>query len=104
LPYKLIENAEFAQRTIPAMIQTATRLAEIQAAILRQSALDEMNHLLDYEVERLQMLRLVNDHIRPQEIELAQAQQQELATSLQQSRLRLDAFRLIWNGPHEALE
>jgi hypothetical protein len=69
-----------------------------------QSALHTMNHLLGYDVERQQMLRLVNDHIRPQEIELAQAQQQELAAALQQSRLRLDALRLIWNGPPEALK
>jgi len=54
----------------------ATRFAETQAATLRRSALSEMNHLLNHEVERLQMLRLVNDHIRPQEIKMAQAQQQ----------------------------
>jgi ATP-dependent helicase HepA len=104
LPYKLIDNAEFSQRSIPAMIQAATRFAETQAATLRRSALSEMNHLLNHEVERLQMLRLVNDHIRPQEIKMAQAQQQELGTALQQSRLRLDALRLIWKGPPEALK
>jgi hypothetical protein len=49
-------------------------------------------------------LRLVNYHIRPQEIKMAQAQQQELAAALQQSRLRLDALRLIWKGPPEALK
>ena len=103
LPYKLIDNAEIAQRTIPAMVQAATRFAEIQAATLRQSALKEMNHLLNHELERLQMLLFVNDHIRPQEIQMAQAQQQELTTALQQSRLRLDALRLIWKGPPEAL-
>jgi ATP-dependent helicase HepA len=63
-----------------------------------------MNHLLGHEVLRLQMLQQVNDHIRPQEIELAQAQQSELATALQQSRLRLDSLRLIWKGPAEALK
>jgi len=88
----------------PAMIEAATRFAEAQAATLRQSAWNEMNHLLSHEVERLQMLRLVNDHIRPQEIKMAQAQQRELATALQQSRLRLDALRLIWKGPPEALK
>jgi len=103
LPYKLIDNAGITQHTIPAMVQAATSFAETQAATLRQSALKEMNHLLNHEVERLQMLRLVNDHIRPQEIQMAQAQQQELTTALQQSRLRLDALRLIWKGPPEAL-
>ena len=103
-PYKLIENAEIIRETIPAKFEAATRLAETRAATFRQSALEEMNQLLDYEVERLQMLQLVNDNIRPQEIDLARVQRQELATTLQQSRLRLDAFPLIWKGPREALE
>ena len=104
LPYKLIDNADIAQRTLPAMFEAATKFAQLQAAALRQSALTSMNQMLDHEVRRLQMLRGVNDHIRPQEIQLAQAQQQELATTLQQSRLRLDAVRLIWKGPPEALK
>jgi ATP-dependent helicase HepA len=103
-PYnKLIENAEIVSGTLPAMFQTATTLAETKAAVLRQSALDEMNQLLGHEVERLQTLARVNDHVRPQEIQLAKAQQQELATTLQLSRLRLDSVRLIWKGPPEAL-
>jgi ATP-dependent helicase HepA len=102
-PYKLIENAEIARRTLPAMFQTATTLAETKAAALRRSAIHEMNRLLGHEVERLQTLAKVNDHVRPQEIRLAQAQQERLATALQQSRLRLDSLRLIWNGPPAAL-
>ena len=103
-PYKLIENADIAQRTLPAMFEAATKLAETQAESLRQSALKEMNHLLGHEVQRLQTLQKVNDHIRPQEIELAKIQQKELATALHQSRLRLDSVRLIWKGPSETLK
>ena len=103
-PHKLLENADIARRILPAMIGAATKVAETQAATLRRSALKEMIHLLAHEVQRLQMLQQVNDHIRPQAIELAQAQQSELATSLQQSRLRLDSLRVIWKGPTEALK
>jgi ATP-dependent helicase HepA len=102
-PYKLIENAGIARRTLPAMFQKATSLAENKAAALRQSARDEMNHLLGHEVQRLQTLAQVNDHVRPQEIQMAQRQQAELASVLEQARLRLDAVRLIWRGPLEAL-
>ena len=102
-PHKLLENADIARRILPAMIGAATKLAEAKSATLRQTALIEMNHLLDHEVQRLQTLAQVNDHVRPQEIKLAQAQQKELATSLQASRLRLDSLRLIWKGPPEAL-
>jgi ATP-dependent helicase HepA len=102
-PYKLIENPDIAQQTLPAMFQAAARLAETRAAALRESALQEMNHLLGHEVQRLQTLAQVNDHIRPQEIELARKQQEELAGTLQQSRLRLDSLRLIWKGRPEVL-
>ena len=102
-PYKLIENAAIVSRTLPAMLQTAANLAESRAAALRQAALDEMNDLLGHEVGRLRTLARVNDHVRPQEVRLAQAQQQELATALQQSQLRLDSLRLIWKGPPQAL-
>ena len=85
------------------MFQTAANLAEAKAAALRQSALKEINHLLGHEVERLQTLARVNDHVRPEEIRLAQVQQAELATSVQRSRLRMDSLRLIWKGPPEAL-
>jgi ATP-dependent helicase HepA len=98
-PHKLLENADIARRVLPAMFQSGEKLAEGRAARLRQCALDEMNRLLGHEVRRLQTLALVNDHVRPQEIELAQAQEAELVTALQQSRLRLDSLRLIWRGP-----
>jgi ATP-dependent helicase HepA len=98
-PHKLLENADIARRVLPAMFQSGEKLAESRAARLRQCALDEMNRLLGHEVRRLQTLALVNDHVRPQEIELARAQEAELVTALQQSRLRLDSLRLIWRGP-----
>jgi len=103
-PYKLIENAEIAGRTLPSMLERAASLAEVQANFLRQSALKEMEHLLGHEVERLQTLIKVNDHVRPEEITLAQAQQEELAETIKISRLRPDALRLIWKGPPEALK
>jgi ATP-dependent helicase HepA len=102
-PYKLIEHAEIARQTLPAMFHSAALLAENRATTLRQSALREMNQLLGHEVQRLQTLQQVNDHVRPQEIKLAQTQQEELAAILQHSRLRLDCLRLIWKGPPEVL-
>jgi ATP-dependent helicase HepA len=102
--YTLIENAEIAHRTLPAMFQAASKLAETKAATLRESALKEMNRMLGHELERLQTLARKNAHIRPDEIKLALAQQQELAATLQQSRVRLDSLRLIWKGPPEALK
>ncbi|HEV2696129.1 MAG TPA: RNA polymerase-associated protein RapA [Verrucomicrobiae bacterium] len=102
-PHKLIENADIKRRVLPAMFQIGEKLAETRAATVRQTALTEMNHLLGHEVQRLQMLAQVNDHVRPEEIKLAQAQQEQLGSALQQSRLRLDSVRLIWKGPPTTL-
>ena len=104
LPHKLTENADIARRVLPAMLQAAEKPAETRAVTLRAAALKGMNHLLGHEVQRLQSLAQVNDHIRPQEIQLARTQQQELASAMQESRLRLDSLRLIWRGPLEALK
>ncbi len=102
-PHKLTENADIARRVLPAMLQATEQQAESKAVTLRAAALKEMNLLLGHEVQRLQSLAQVNDHIRPQEIQLAQTQQQELTSAIQQSRLRLDSLRLIWRGPLETL-
>lgn len=102
--YALIENAEISRRTLPAMFQAAAKLAETKAAALREAALKEMNRMLGHELERLQTLARTNAHIRPDEIKLARAQQQELVAALEQSRVRLDSLRLIWKGPPEAVK
>jgi len=104
LPHKLTENADIARRVLPAMFQAAEKVAETRAVTLRQSALNEMNRLLGHEVERLQSLAQVNNHIRPQEIQLALTQQHELASAIHQARLRLDSLCLIWKGSPEALQ
>jgi ATP-dependent helicase HepA len=102
-PQKLLENADIVQRVLPAMFQKATALAEIQASALRDAALKDMKLLLGHELQRLQTLIKVNDHVRPEEIQLAQAQLVELEAVLRQSRLRLDSLRLIWRGSPETL-
>jgi len=102
-PFKLTENADIARRTLPEMLARAAAQAEAQAVAVRTSALREMNRLLGHEVQRLKSLQRINDHVRPEEIELAARQQADLATAIEQSRLRLDSLRLIWKGPPEML-
>ncbi|MEO6244084.1 MAG: hypothetical protein ABIQ12_01505 [Opitutaceae bacterium] len=44
-------------------------------------------------------LQKINDHIRPEEIALAREQLQRTGAAIAQARLRLDALRLIIEGP-----
>ena len=55
------------------------------------------------EIDRLKNLRKLNDHVRPEEIKLAQEQLAKLAKTINKARIRLDAIRLIWKGDPEAI-
>jgi len=102
-PYKLIENVEISRKLLPGMLQHSSKIAEAQAVTLREAAMKEMRHLVGHEVQRLQNLMRVNDYVRPQEIAMAEREQEELGTAIEHARLRLDSLRLIWKGPPEAI-
>jgi hypothetical protein len=50
-------------------------------------------------MSRLEELAQRNDHIAPSEIEALRQFRDEVTALLSQSRLRLDALRLIWRAP-----
>ena len=54
---------------------------------------------LDDEIERLEDLRELNDHVRPEEIAAVAQQKADLVAALATTPLRLDAVRLIWRMP-----
>ena len=99
--FKLIENPDLAQNVLPGMVKAAHRTAEKRSRSIIEESLKAMTGLLERELHRLKTLQQVNHHVRPQEIELAEHQKQELANAIQQARVRLDAVRLIWKGPPE---
>jgi len=103
LPHKLLDNPKIGREIIPAMLETAEEFAKAQAKKIITAASAAMATQLQAELDRLTSLRAVNDHVRPEEIELTQTQLTELTTALAQARLRLDAVRLIWKGDPEAI-
>jgi ATP-dependent helicase HepA len=102
-PYKLIDNPEVAGKTLPAMVEAARGFAEKKSKHLIDDCLKNAVPLLQSEVVRLKDLRVVNDHIRLEEIHLAEARQAALVEAVQGARLRLDSVMLIWKGPKEVL-
>ena len=58
-------------------------------------AVRAMETQLQDEIERLETLRTINDHVRPEEIAAAQKQKAELHTALSSAHLRLDSLRLV---------
>ena len=57
-----------------------------------------MRTKLRTEVDRLRHLRSINDHVREEEIELAEHVLKELEMAMAGARLRLDSMRLLYKG------
>jgi ATP-dependent helicase HepA len=82
----------------PQLVQRSFQLAKAKVAVVVAHARREMSEQLGYEIERLQQLKKVNRSVRVEEIQLLLKQRREIDECLGQSRLRLDAIRLIQRG------
>ncbi len=82
-------------KVIEAMVTLAEQEAARESRALREQASKQMQGQLDQELARLQALARSNPAVRPEEIEALVAERDALAETLANSRLRLDALRLI---------
>ena len=97
--HRFLEQPGFTSATLQALVARATERAELlraervaQAAAMAESALRA-------ERQRLVDLRKMNDHIRPEEIGLIEQQLEQVKRAIAGARLRLDAVRLVLQGP-----
>ena len=84
------------------MVEAATRAAEDRARNLKTTAELRAREVLGADLKRLVDLSAVNDHVRPEEIELAREQMDRTRVAIAQARLRLDSLRMILEGPDES--
>jgi ATP-dependent helicase HepA len=77
------------------MLEKAQTIAEERMASLIASATGRMNSQLWNEIGRLEALREVNDHVRPDEMTALREHQEALQSALCSARVRLDALRLV---------
>ncbi len=89
------DNESLQRELVPDMIAASRALAEERAPVILADAETEMRAALDAEAERLRRLKALNDHVRSEEIEAAEAQISALAASIRGARLRLDGLRLV---------
>jgi ATP-dependent helicase HepA len=82
----------------PNMLAAATEIAEIKAKTEISLGLRRMLFSLDHEIERLKALQTKNNHIRPEEIKIAEAERARLGELIKHARIRLDAVQLIQMG------
>jgi ATP-dependent helicase HepA len=102
-PYKLLDNPKIGREIIPAMLEATQAFAEEKARGITAEASSAMEQQLQSEIDRLTSLREVNDHVRPEEIDLARKQLAQLTDVISRARVRLDTLRLIWKGSPEAI-
>lgn len=100
-PDRLLDNSMVTQQLIPDMLDTANKAAQEQAHAITQACLKTMHTRLDAEINRMKRLQQINGNVRENEIEMAVAQKKGLEEAISKARLRLDAIRLIWQGPAE---
>jgi ATP-dependent helicase HepA len=93
--FRLLDRGPMKQKLLPAMLAGAQAIAAKQLPKVIEKAKREVSTQLDAEIERLETLRTINDHVRPEEIELLRSQKSALQTAIDSTRLRLDSLRLI---------
>jgi ATP-dependent helicase HepA len=92
---KLLEKPAVKRKLFPSMMASARKLAEKTLKELIATATQAMRDELQSEITRLEDLRQLNDHVRPEEIAALQAQMTALEEALSTSSIRLDTVRLI---------
>jgi len=97
--HRFLERPGFNAAVLKAMLEGAQDLAESRSISLRTAAETAATTALSAEVQRLLDLRKLNDHVRAEEIDLAELQLAHTREAIAKARLRLDALRLIVEGP-----
>ncbi|MEQ1861004.1 MAG: helicase-related protein [Chthoniobacteraceae bacterium] len=97
--FRLLDRGVVKKKLIPAMLAKAKELAAARMQALVSEAMTAMNAQLAHEIERLETLAELNDHVTPAEIAAARQQQTDLQFVLAATDLRLDSVRLIFRVP-----
>ena len=94
-PSKLLDNAAFRKKLMPAMLKKARAVAAERLATIAAEAQATMTRQLDAEIERLETLAAVNRYVRSEEAEALRREKAQLTTAIAGATLRLDVLRLI---------
>jgi ATP-dependent helicase HepA len=91
----LLENDAFVETMLPAMISSATEIADEMGFQEIKKGLERMKRTLDHEINRLTALQKKNKDIRTDEIQAAMEERSTLSDLMKKARVRLDAVQLI---------
>jgi len=93
--FTLLDTPVFKKKHLPAMLAKASEFAAARKDATIQTARQKASDQITAEIERLQDLQLINNHIRPGEIEALQTLKTSLLEALDSATLRPDALKLV---------
>jgi len=93
--FKLLDRGAVKKKMLPKMLAKAEELAAERMTSLVAGATSAMEAQLQDEIERLEALGEVNDHVTHEEIGAMRQQKADLHAAIAGARLRLDAVKLI---------
>lgn len=91
----LLELPGFNLEVVKGLLEGATERAERAAGEIRREAGERARETLRRDRQRLVDLQKLNDHVRPEEVALAQARLEQTVAAIGEARLRVDALRLL---------
>lgn len=94
-----LEIEEVAYNLLPTMLETLLTLSAQKMQSIIESATATMTQQLQQEIERLEDLRQINDHVTPEEINALREQESALCAALNGARVRVAALRLLHLRP-----
>ncbi|HEX8312344.1 MAG TPA: RNA polymerase-binding ATPase, partial [Chthoniobacteraceae bacterium] len=97
--FKLLDRGAVKRKLLPAMLEKVQAFAAERMQELTASASGRIERQLQGEIDRLEDLRRINDHVRPEEIAAAKEQKAALLSAVATANFRLDAVRLILGMP-----
>jgi ATP-dependent helicase HepA len=93
--FTLLDTPVFKKKHIPAMLARASEFAAARKGAIIQTARQKASDQITAEIERLEDLRLINNHIRPGEIEALQTLKTSLLEAIESATVRADALKLV---------
>jgi ATP-dependent helicase HepA len=96
---RILDKGVVRKKILPAMLEKALELAGERMRAIAEAASAVMTAQLQDEIERLEDLRAINDHVWESEIEAAKQEKMEIEAALGTARIRLDAVRLVLRAP-----
>lgn len=95
-PHRLVSQDSFRTQIFPDLLATARKLAAKKSQKPRKEAIAAATESFQASIARLEDLAGRNPHITTEEIDDLKTLRDETLLALEQSRLRLDSLRVVW--------